>query len=152
MHPDYCDCDLLIVVSGGLSPIAIQQQIPDFLPIFIHLARENKWSIAPIVINARGRVAIGDKLNDHFRAKIVIMLIGERPGVSVSNSLGIYFTYHAKPGCTNENRNCISNIHEHGLSHHQAADKLAHMIRQSLAAKLSGVMLKDDTQEINKLN
>lgn len=151
-NPNFCHRDLLIVLSGGLSPLAIEQQIPQFLPFFIHLIQENKWTISPVIINQRGRVAIGDEFNHYFHAKIVVMLIGERPGLTTPNSLGIYFTYAAQPGCTDDNRNCISNIHERGLSYQEAANQLAHMIRKCLAAKISGVMLKDDTEEVKTLD
>lgn len=143
-QPEYCQRDLLIVVSGGLSPIAIQKQIPTFLPAFIEKAREHQWSLAPIIINTRGRVALGDEINQYFKAAITIMLIGERPGLTSPDSMGIYFTYDAKPSCTDEQRNCISNIHERGFPHHDAAEKLIQLIKKSLALGMSGLELKDD--------
>jgi ethanolamine ammonia-lyase small subunit len=75
------------------------------------------------------------------------MLIGERPGLSTPDSMGIYFTYDAKPGCTDEQRNCISNIHARGLSHENAAIKLSYLITKALASQKSGIELKDDTLE-----
>ena len=136
--------DLLLVISGGLSPLAIQQQAPSFLNIFIKLAREQEWSLAPVIINSKGRVALGDQINSYFNAKIVVMLIGERPGLTTPDSLGIYFTYHAKPGCTDEQRNCISNIHQRGLSHETAAIKLINLLHKAFAMKNTGISLKDD--------
>lgn len=139
-----CNKDLLILISGGLSPVAIQKQIPLFLPSFIHQTRQESWSIAPLLINPKGRVALGDQANHYFKAKVVIMLIGERPGLSIAESMGIYITYNAKPGCTNDQRNCISNIHSQGLSHDKAAIKLSYFLKKAMAIRYTGVELKDD--------
>jgi len=136
--------DLLLVISGGLSPLAIQQQVPAFLSIFVKLAREQEWSFAPVIINSKGRVALGDQINRYFKSKIVVMLIGERPGLTTPDSLGIYFTYNAKPGCTDEQRNCISNIHKQGLTHESAAIKLINLLRKAFVMKNTGISLKDD--------
>ena len=136
--------DLLLVISGGLSPLAIQQQVPAFLNIFVKLAREQQWSLAPVIINTKGRVALSDQINNYFKAKIVVMLIGERPGLTTPDSLGIYFTYHAKQGCTDEQRNCISNIHQRGLSHETAAIKLINLLQKAFIMKNTGICLKDD--------
>lgn len=146
-HPEYLQRDLLIVISGGLSPVAIQQHIKDFLPKLIQKIKEQQWTLSPILITPRSRVALGDQINHYFKAKVVIMLIGERPGLSTPDSMGIYFTYDAKPGCTDEQRNCISNIHARGLSYENAATKLAYLITKSLASQISGIELKDDILE-----
>jgi ethanolamine ammonia-lyase small subunit len=142
LHPDYCQQDLLMVVSGGLSPLAIQHQIPDFLPVLIKETKQHSWSLAPVIINPCGRVALGDLLNAIFKARVVIMLIGERPGLTTPDSLGIYVTYDARPGCTDEMRNCISNIHQHGLSVKLAVEKLCDLVDTILATKNSGISLK----------
>jgi ethanolamine ammonia-lyase small subunit len=134
-HPEYLEQDLLIVISGGLSPIAIQEQIPELLPALITDLQSHHLSHAPIIINPRGRVALGDELNALFKAKMVAMLIGERPGLTTPDSLGIYFTYNAKPGCTNDMRNCISNIHARGLSASAAVSKLQQLICSAKAQK-----------------
>tara|TARA_R110000868_G_scaffold211806_4_gene461813 strand:+ start:1607 stop:2419 length:813 start_codon:yes stop_codon:yes gene_type:complete len=142
--PTVIDNDLLIVISGGLSPIAIAHQAPKFLTELIKLTKKSNLSVAPICINPRGRVALGDQINQYFNAKMVIMLIGERPGLSTPDSLGVYFTYQAKPGCTDAERNCISNIHDHGLPPVRATEKLINLIKKSMSLGMSGVMLKDD--------
>lgn len=131
-HPEYCQQDILIVISGGLSPLAVSQQIPPFLPGFIEVCREEQWSVAPIIINPRGRVALGDHLNDILQARLTIMLIGERPGLSSPNSLGIYLTQNARPGCTDNLRQCISNIHAQGLLPDQARVNARRVIRELL--------------------
>jgi ethanolamine ammonia-lyase small subunit len=141
LHQEYCHQNLLIVISGGLSPLAIQQQIPEFLPRLSAEIHAAGWSLAPIIINPRGRVALGDQLNTIFKAKVVIMLIGERPGLTTPDSLGIYLTYNARPRCTDDMRNCISNIHKHGLSTEEAVDKLRYLITISMQKKISGISL-----------
>jgi len=147
-HSEYQHRDILIVVSGGLSPVSIQKQIPLFLNSFINKCRTYQWTLAPVIINPRGRVALGDQINQYFKSQITIMLIGERPGLTTPDSMGIYFTYDASPGCTDEKRNCISNIHEYGLPHNDAADKLIQLINKSLQLRLSGFELKDGAPEI----
>ena len=144
-HPAACNKDLLILISGGLSPLAIQTQIPLFLPAFIHLTRQASWSIAPLLINPKGRVALGDQANHYFNAKVVIMLIGERPGLSTADSMGIYLTYNAQPGCTNDQRNCISNIHSQGLSPAEAAVNLICLLKKAITIRLTGIELKHDS-------
>jgi ethanolamine ammonia-lyase small subunit len=143
-QPEICYRDMLIVISGGLSPIAVERQIPIFLPLLIDKLRIEQLSIAPICINPRGRVALGDSLNEYLQAKMVVMLIGERPGLSAADSMGIYFTYQAKPGYTDASRNCISNIHARGIPAVDALDKLVYLLKKSLALGVSGIMLKDD--------
>lgn len=136
--------DVLIVISGGLSAHAVNQQVPAFLPAFMQYLRASQITLAPIIINPRGRVALGDDVNEYLRTKITVMLIGERPGLGVSDSMGVYFTYHARKGCRDDGRNCISNIHQYGLSPEQAASKLHYMITKSMRKQLSGLALKDD--------
>lgn len=143
-HPKEINKDLLLIIGGGLSPTAVEKQIPGFLPLFLASAQKHNWSIAPIILTPRGRVALGDQVNQFFHAKITIVLIGERPGLTIPDSMGIYFTYQAKPGCTDEQRNCISNIHQRGLSPQAAVVKLNHLLKRALAEKLTGVNLKDD--------
>lgn len=143
-NPEIVKRDLLIIVSGGLSPIAIQRHAGPFLSAFLPLARQNQWSIAPVMIAPRSRVALGDQVNALMQATMVVMLIGERPGLSSPDSMGIYFTYHAEPGCTDERRNCLSNIHAKGLSVDDAALRLSYMLGKAFKQKYTGVELKDD--------
>ena len=95
-----------------------------------------------------GRGAVGDAIAEHYQARLCIVLIGERPGLSSPDSMGIYFTYQAKSGVsTDADRNCISNIHHNGLSYEQALKKLLFLIEASERLGLSGVNLKDETTE-----
>ncbi len=95
-----------------------------------------------------GRVAIGDAIAEHYSARLCIVLIGERPGLSSPDSMGIYFTYQARSGIsTDADRNCISNIHKNGLSYEQALKKLLFLLTESEKLQLSGVNLKDETTD-----
>ncbi len=141
-YPQYTKQDILLVISGGLSPIAVQTQIPALLPALVANLKAHDLSLAPIIINPRGRVALGDQLNAIFKAKMVVMLIGERPGLTTPDSLGIYFTYEAKPGCTDDLRNCISNIHAKGLSAMKAVSKLQQLMTAACAQQVSGIKLQ----------
>jgi ethanolamine ammonia-lyase small subunit len=135
---------LSIVIADGLSSQAVETNAIPFLDLFIPSAREAGFSIAPISIVQYGRVAIGDEIGDLIHAKIVIVLIGERPGLSSPDSMGIYMTYNPQPGLSDESRNCISNIRPKGLNYKEAALKLLYLTIHSRELKLSGVNLKED--------
>ena len=106
------------------------------------------YRLAPISLVKHGRVAVGDPIAEHYNAPLGITLIGERPGLSSPDSMGIYFTYQAKANITTDaDRNCISNIHTNGLSYENALKKLLYLINQAEQLKLSGVALKDETTE-----
>jgi ethanolamine ammonia-lyase small subunit len=102
------------------------------------------YTLPPLCLVQHGRVAIGDAIAEHFAARLCIVLIGERPGLSSPDSMGIYFTYQAQSGIsTDADRNCISNIHNNGLSYVQALQKLLYLIKASESLKISGVNLKE---------
>jgi ethanolamine ammonia-lyase small subunit len=136
------DPDLAIVIADGLSALAIEMNVKRFLEAFLPLV--STWKIAPICIVREGRVASGDEAGHLLGAKCLAMLIGERPGLSSPDSMGIYLTYGPTPGFTDERRNCISNVRDAGLSHTAAAAKLAYLAGEALRRQLSGVDLKDD--------
>jgi len=142
--------DFLIVVGDGLSSLAVSRHVPPLLEE-IRNALPAKWSVGPVIIASQARVAIADEIGEALDASIVAILIGERPGLSSPDSLGIYLTYAPKCGCSDADRNCISNVRPDGLSYAMAAKKLAWLASQALRLKLSGVALKDesDTREIN---
>lgn len=120
--------DLSIIISGGLSPIAIEHHVIHLLTEFIPVIQKNKLTLAPIMIFQRARVALGDDVNDCLKTKKTIMLIGERPGLTTPDSLGIYITPNAKMGCTDADRFCISNIHGRGMGYADANRKLCSLI------------------------
>lgn len=138
------NADIVVVIADGLSSFAIERQALPFLKIF----RENfaaDWANIPVIIAEQGRVAIGDDIGAALRANLTILLIGERPGLSSPDSLGIYLTFNPQPGRMDSERNCISNVRPEGLSYSNASHKLAFLARQALQLQITGVGLKDDS-------
>ena len=138
--------DAAFVIADGLSALAIHQNAVPFLDVMIAKLRGKAWRPAPIVLVEQGRVAIGDEIGELLAARMVAMLIGERPGLSSPDSLGIYLTYRPRPGLTDVDRNCISNVRDGGLSFGAASHKLYYLMREARRRKLSGVMLKDEAE------
>ena len=134
--------DAVFVIADGLSPVGVQVHAPPLLRAC--LDRLPGWSVAPIVIATQARVALGDEIGALLQADLCAVLIGERPGLSVANSLGVYLTYRPRIGRRDSERNCISNIHADGLSYEAAADMLAWLMTEARVRKLTGVALKDN--------
>ncbi|RBO85957.1 ethanolamine ammonia-lyase subunit EutC [Marinomonas aquiplantarum] len=145
--------DLVIAVVDGLSSLAVEQNTMPFLAaLFDYLSEENPlnqqaWSVAPICFVEQGRVAIGDDICERLNAKCVLVLIGERPGLSSPDSLGLYLTWGGKVGYTDAYRNCISNIRPAGLVYPEAARKAFYLLNEARTLKLSGVKLKDRSDD-----
>lgn len=137
--------EISISIADGLSAIAIEQNAIPFLTYLLPLLKS--YRIAPIVIVRQGRVAISDPIGDLLNSHLSVILIGERPGLTSPYSMGAYLTYAPRSGNTDERRNCISNIRREGLPHKHAAQKLSFLIGESLRRKLSGVQLKDLSQD-----
>ena len=136
--------DFLIVVGDGLSSLAVSRHVAPLLAeLRNHLPKE--WSASLVVIASQARVAIGDEIGQALNAKIVAMLIGERPGLSSPDSLGIYLTYNPKLGLSDADRNCISNIRPEGLQYAAAAKKLVWLAKEAMRLKVTGVALKDES-------
>jgi ethanolamine ammonia-lyase small subunit len=106
------------------------------------------WRIGPVIVAEQARVALGDEIGEVLGAEQVVMLIGERPGLSAADSLGVYLTYGPRLGRNDAERNCISNVRQHGLSCASAARKLAFLLSAARQLKLSGVRLKDGSDRI----
>lgn len=136
--------DVVFVIADGLSALAIERHGPPLIEmIHTYLVREG-WRIAPCCLVSQGRVAIGDEIGALLDARLSVVLIGERPGLSSPDSLGAYLTWNPLPGRSNAERNCISNIRPRGLSYQAAAFKLLHLMQQARTRKLSGIGLKED--------
>ena len=135
--------DVNIVVADGLSSKAVHENAFDFLTQFLPLAKAAGIAMAPVSLVENGRVAVADEIGHRLEAKLSVILIGERPGLSSPNSMGVYLTYGAKPGTTDEARNCISNVREAGLPIEDGVKKLAYLVEMALAGRKSGVELKD---------
>lgn len=136
--------DLAIVVADGLSAPAIMRQAVPFLREFLPRCLSRGLRLAFGSYVGFGRVAVADEIGELFRARATAILIGERPGLTSPDSLGVYLTYGPRVGNTDERRNCISNVRPEGLPHAAAADTLDHLLALALAGGMTGVMLKDD--------
>ncbi|CAM3648385.1 Ethanolamine ammonia-lyase small subunit [Deinococcus saxicola] len=138
--------DVVIVVADGLSAGALAHVGP-LLALLLPELRGAGLSIGPTVLARQARVALGDDVALAVGAKLVLVLIGERPGLSSPDSLGAYLTYAPQPLTRDSARNCVSNIRPAGLGVRGAAWRLAHLIRQALRRELSGIALKDEAGE-----
>jgi ethanolamine ammonia-lyase small subunit len=140
--------DVALVVADGLSARAIQVHAGPVLAGVLPALRVEGWEIAPLVVVRQGRVAVGDAIANALRANCVVVLIGERPGLSAPDSMGAYLTWQPGPQTTDADRNCISNIRPEGVGYTDAAFKLAYLIREMRSRRLSGVQLKDDSDRL----
>lgn len=136
--------DIVIVIADGLSATAINNNAVGLLKILIPQLQAAELNLAPICLIKQGRVAIADDIGTHTNCKLSIILIGERPGLSAADSMGIYLTYGPRPGLTDESRNCVSNVRVHGMSFKQASKKIFYLVQEAFRRKLSGVGLKDN--------
>lgn len=135
--------DLALVVADGLSPRAVADHAAGTVGAI--LERLAGWSVAPLVVATQARVALGDPVGEALGARIVVVVIGERPGLSSADSLGLYLTWGPRPGRADSERNCISNVRPpHGLGYAQAAETLAGLLLASRELGASGVVLKDE--------
>ncbi len=134
--------DCVFVVADGLSAAAVAAQAPALVARCA--ARLAALTLGPIVVATQARVALGDAIGEALRARLCVVLIGERPGLSVADSLGIYITYDPKIGRRDSERNCLSNIHGRGgLSIDEAARKLCWLVERALSLETTGVLLKE---------
>lgn len=137
--------DLAVVLADGLSPVAVQTHAPALIAAIAQ--RLPGWQLAPPVIATQARVALGDEIGEALGARFVAVLIGERPGLSAADSLGVYLTHAPRPGRKDAERNCISNIRPPvGLSYAQAADTFATLLHAAERLGLTGVALKADEE------
>ena len=136
--------DFLIVIGDGLSSLAVSRHVAPLLAEMKNYLPSD-WHTGPIVIASQARVAIGDEIGQAMHAKMVVMLIGERPGLSSPDSLGIYLTYKPQLGLSDANRNCISNVRPEGLPYAAAAKKLVWLAVEAMRIKVTGVALKDES-------
>ena len=151
LNTECSESDICFVIADGLSAQAINDNaLPMIENLLIGLEKIN-WKIAPICLVEQGRVAIADEIGFLLKSEIVVILIGERPGLTSPNSMGAYITYHPKVGMTDESRNCVSNIRPEGMNFHMATDKILYVLTEMKTKKLSGVNLKDEFDK-NKLH
>lgn len=148
--------DLAIVIADGLSSLAVENNAPKLLAeLFKRLqlkraltTETGQYRLSPLVIVQQGRVAIADEIGACLNVRSVVVLIGERPGLSSPDSLGLYLTWAPEVGLTDESRNCISNVRPEGLSYKEAVNKLCYLLDESQRRQLSGIHLKEDADNI----
>jgi ethanolamine ammonia-lyase small subunit len=137
------DADLAVVIADGLSPRAVHEHAAGLVTAL--LQRLPGWSVAPLVLASQARVALGDAVGEALGARAVVVLVGERPGLSSADSLGVYLTWAPRPGRVDSERNCVSNVRPpHGLSYAEAADTVAALLGAARELGASGVVLKDE--------
>ena len=136
--------ELVLLVAGGLSAAAVQRHAVPLLTLLVPTLVKEDWRIAPVVVTEHGRVALGDEVGELLASRLVAVLIGERPGLSSPDSLGVYVTWEPKVGRTDAERNCISNIRPGGLHYAPAADRLGFLLAEARRRRLTGIGLKTD--------
>ncbi|MGZ3359792.1 MAG: ethanolamine ammonia-lyase subunit EutC [Xanthobacteraceae bacterium] len=140
--------DVAFVIADGLSACAVPAHAQPLLAEVLPALRTEHLLIAPLVVAQQGRVAIGDAIASALHADVVVVLIGERPGLSAPDSMGAYLTWQPHPQTTDADRNCISNIRPEGVGYADAAFRLAYLLRAMRSRRLSGVRLKDDSDRL----
>jgi ethanolamine ammonia-lyase small subunit len=154
LHPDsatqlaHGSFDLALVIADGLSALAVERNAIPLIASLLPLLIAENWSIAPITIVVEGRVAIADPIGAALGARCSVVLIGERPGLSSPHSLGAYLTWAPRPGRTDAERNCLSNIRSGGLDSQTAAARLHWLLRAARRRQLSGIALKEGSLEL----
>lgn len=138
---------LCLVLADGLSATAVNLHGLAVVRGLVQETRRLGWSLAPVVLAEQGRVALGDAIAAQLQAELLVVLIGERPGLSSPDSLGAYLTYAPRPGLTDESRNCVSNIRPDGLPPALAVQKIIYLLSEFKIRRLSGVLVKDEMRE-----
>ncbi|AUW57785.1 ethanolamine ammonia-lyase [Sphingobium sp. SCG-1] len=142
-------CDILFIVGDGLSAKAVEDRGASLVKACI--AQLSDFAIGPVILAEQARVALADPIGERLNAALSVMIIGERPGLTIADSLGIYLTFAPQRGRRDSERNCISNIHGRGGTPQDvAAASLARLIKQAFRLQLSGVNLKDDQPSLIK--
>ncbi len=140
--------DLAIVIADGLSARAVQDNTVSFLKAFMAAMPDVRTSV-PVIVT-QGRVAVGDHVGALLEARAVLVLIGERPGLSSPDSLGLYFTWAPEVGLHDAKRNCISNVRPAGLDFDRAAARAVYLYSHAARLGMSGVALKDRSSDVIK--
>jgi len=135
--------DVCLAVGDGLSARAIHENAESFVVACVRMFRQAGLSLAPVCLVENARVAVADEIGEILQTRLSVILIGERPGLSSPNSMGVYLTMNPRTGTTDEARNCISNVRDGGLSLAEGVRKLGYLAEEALRLGLSGVGLKD---------
>jgi ethanolamine ammonia-lyase small subunit len=135
------DWDLAFVIGDGLAPLAAERHAPALLRA-LRGRLDASWRVAPVVVAEQARVALGDAAGAALGARMVAVLIGERPGMSAQDSLGVYLTWQPRPGRTDAERNCVSNVRPEGLGYEAAAVTIAWLLHEARRRAVTGVSLR----------
>jgi ethanolamine ammonia-lyase small subunit len=138
--------NLVLIVADGLSALAVERHVPPLLNEL--MPRLADWRIAPVCVVEQGRVAIGDEIGAALHAEMSLVLIGERPGLSSPDSLGAYITWSPRPGRTDAERNCISNIRVEGLGYRDATEQIVHCLTTARRRRLTGTALVHEPAQL----
>lgn len=138
-------CQVAVVLGDGLSPTAVNAHAIALVDNLMPRLAAERIEIGCAVVASGARVALGDEIGAVLGARMVVVLIGERPGLSAPDSLGAYLTFAPRPDITDAERNCVSNIHGAGLGYDEAAFRIAWLVREGLAREITGVALKDES-------
>jgi ethanolamine ammonia-lyase small subunit len=136
--------DIQIAIGDGLSVPAIAAQVPALLPLLYSGARAKNWSLGPTLVIHHCRVGILNEIGELLNPRVVILLIGERPGLATAESLSAYMAYGPRAGHTDADRNLISNIHARGLDPESAASRILNLAAQMMATSSSGYTLREN--------
>lgn len=138
-------CPCAIVIGDGLSPTAVNVHAVELIRHLVPRLKADGIDAGAVIAASGARVALGDEIGTILGARMLVLLIGERPGLSAPDSLGAYLTFAPRIGLTDADRNCISNIHRAGLSYAEAAFRISWLVREGLARQITGVALKDES-------
>jgi ethanolamine ammonia-lyase small subunit len=138
--------DVVFVVADGLSALAVERHALHLLRALLPMIAG--WRVAPVCVVEQGRVAVGDEIGEALQASLVVVLIGERPGLSSPDSLGAYLTWGPRRGRRDSERNCISNIRDEGLDYASAAGRLHYYLQEASRLHMTGLGLKDPVVDV----
>ncbi len=141
--------DVLFVIADGLSALAVEKHALHLLRTILPMIAG--WRLAPVCVVEQGRVAVGDAIGEALHAPLAVMLIGERPGLTSPDSLGVYITWEPRSGRKDAERNCISNIREEGLSYAAAASRLHYYMDEAARRHMTGLGIKDPAEDLAQL-
>jgi ethanolamine ammonia-lyase small subunit len=137
--------NVVFVIADGLSAFGVERHALPLLDAMMRDLGSEQWRGGPVCVVSQGRVAIGDEIGALLQAKLIILLIGERPGLSAPDSLGVYITWEPRLGRTDAERNCISNIRHEGLSYEDAAQRIVFYMNEAKRLQCTGIALKENT-------
>jgi ethanolamine ammonia-lyase small subunit len=140
------DTDLQVAIADGLSATAVRVQVPMLLPLLAAEARQRKWRFGQPFFIRHGRVGVLNDIGEILQPTVVVLLIGERPGLTTAESLSAYMAYRPRAGHDDARRNLISNIHARGIPHNEAASRIAQLATQMIRLQASGVTIKEEWQ------